>query len=170
MLPHDLTGILLEVTEQELIADHERLNLELSALRSRGALIALDDTGAGYAGLQHMIVLRPEVIKVDRALVENIDTDSGKLALLDSFTTFARRTGAKVCAEGIETRAELTVLAELGVDYGQGYVFAKPGPPWPGVDPLAYATLQTLPSKAADPPTAATLDVELTPAPIQEQH
>jgi len=169
-LPQDLTGILLEITEQELIADHERLNLELSALRSRGALIALDDTGAGYAGLQHMIVLRPEVIKVDRALVENIDTDSGKLALLDSFTTFARRTGAKVCAEGIETLAELTVLAELGVDYGQGYVFAKPGPPWPVVDPSAYATLQALPSKTAALPTAATLDLGLTPGPIQEQH
>ena len=135
VLPADLSGILIEITEQELIADHARLVDELSALRNRGARIALDDTGAGYSGLRHVTLIRPDVIKLDRALVENLDADPGKLALLESFTTFARRTDAQVCAEGIESDAELDALAELGVDLGQGYRLAPPGPPWPSMEP-----------------------------------
>jgi len=78
--------------------------------------------------------MRPDVIKLDRALVENLHTDPGKLALLESFTTFARRTEAQVCAEGIESDGELDALAELGVDLGQGYRLARPGPPWPSIE------------------------------------
>ena len=120
VLPSDLNGIVIEITEQELISDVVRLNDELSALRSRGARIALDDTGAGYSGLRHVTLMRPEIIKIDRALVENLHDDPGKLALIDSFATFAHRTGAQLCAEGIESDAELDALAELGVDLGQG--------------------------------------------------
>lgn len=161
-LPRDLTGIVVEITEQELISDHARLNLELSGLRARGARIALDDTGAGYAGLQHMIVMRPEVIKVDRALVEGIDSDSGKLALLESFTSFARRTGAQVCAEGVETTSELTVLADLGVDLGQGYLLGRPGTPWPTLELDAVECLRirnrNRASTAAEPAPTRTAD------------
>ncbi len=135
VLPADLSGILIEITEQELISDHVRLADELVALRKRGARIALDDTGAGYSGLRHVTLMRPDVIKLDRALVENLHTDPGKLALLESFTTFARRTEAQVCAEGIESDGELDALAELGVDLGQGYRLARPGPPWPSIEP-----------------------------------
>ena len=142
MLPEDLTGILIEITEQELISDHGRLVDELSALRARGARIALDDTGAGYSGLRHVTLIRPDVIKLDRALVENVHADPGKLALLESFTTFARRTDAQVCAEGIESDAELDALVELGVDLGQGYRLGRPGPPWPSVVPEVAAGLR----------------------------
>ena len=74
-----------------------------------------------------MTLIRPDVIKLDRALVEDLHYDPGKLALLESFTTFARRTDTQVCAEGIESDDELDTLAELGVDLGQGYRLAGPG-------------------------------------------
>ncbi len=135
VLPQNLSGILIEITEQELITDHVRLVEQLETLRSRGARIALDDTGAGYSGLRHVTLMRPDVIKLDRALVENLHADPGKLALLESFTSFARRTEAQVCAEGIESDAELDALADLGVDLGQGYRLARPGPAWPSIEP-----------------------------------
>lgn len=142
VLPNDLHGIVIEVTEQELISDHAHLATELARLRKRGARIALDDTGAGYAGLRHVTLMRPDVIKLDRALVEGLHDDPGKLALLDSFTTFARRTGTQVCAEGIESDQELDALVGLGVDLGQGYRLARPGPPWPAIDPDTAETMR----------------------------
>lgn len=142
ILPDDLHGVVIEVTEQELISDHAHLATELSRLRKRGARIALDDTGAGYAGLRHVTLMRPDVIKLDRALVEGLHDDPGKMALLDSFTTFARRTGTEVCAEGIEVDEELDALVDLGVDLGQGYHLARPGPPWPTIDPVTSETLR----------------------------
>ena len=142
VLPRDLSAILIEITEQELITDHARLIDELSALRDRGARIALDDTGAGYSGLRHVTLMRPDVIKLDRALVENLHADPGKLALLESFASFARRTSAQVCAEGIESDAELDALADIGVDLGQGFHLARPGPPWPAIEPAVAAGLR----------------------------
>ena len=131
VLPADMHGIVIEITEQELISDHARLATELSLLRDRGARIALDDTGAGYAGLRHVTLMRPDVIKLDRTLVEGLHEDVGKLALLESFATFAHRTGTQICAEGIEVEEELDALVRLGVDLGQGYLLCRPGPPWP---------------------------------------
>ena len=142
VLPQDLSEIVIEITEQELISDHSHLVDELSALRARGARIALDDTGAGYSGLRHVTLIRPDVIKLDRALVENVNADPGKLALLESFTTFAHRTEAQVCAEGIELDEELDALVELEVDLGQGFRLARPGPPWPSIDPDVAAGLR----------------------------
>jgi len=153
VLPNDLHGIVIEVTEQELISDHAHVATELARLRGRGARIALDDTGAGYAGLRHVTLMRPDVIKLDRALVEGLHDDPGKLALLDSFTTFARRTGTQVCAEGIESDQELDALVELGVDLGQGYHLARPGPPWPAIAP---ATAETLRRRASRRPASST--------------
>jgi GAF domain-containing protein len=74
--------------------------------------------------------LQPDVIKLDRSLVMNLHEDPAKEALIDSFVRFARRTGASVCAEGIETIDELRLLADLDVTYGQGYVLARPAPEW----------------------------------------
>jgi EAL domain-containing protein (putative c-di-GMP-specific phosphodiesterase class I) len=154
VLPADLSGILIEITEQELISDHVRLGDELSALRARGARIALDDTGAGYSGLRHVTLIRPDVIKLDRALVENLDADPAKLALVESFVNFARRTETQLCAEGVESDAELDVLAELGVDLGQGYRLARPGPPWPVIEPKVAGELR-LRERRSPAPVAA---------------
>ena len=130
-LPSDLTGVLIEITEHELVADGERLQATLDDLRARGARIAVDDAGAGYAGLRQLMILRPDVIKLDRGLVEDVATDHAKQALVECFVRFAERTDAAVCAEGIEALDDLLVLARLGVGYGQGYVLARPGFDWP---------------------------------------
>jgi GAF domain-containing protein len=133
VLPADMTGLVVEITEHELADDLDVLEKELVALRERGARIAVDDAGAGYSGLQQVMRIQPDVIKLDRSLVMNLHEDPAKEALIDSFVRFARRTGASVCAEGIETMEELKLLADLDVTYGQGYVLARPAPEWAGV-------------------------------------
>jgi hypothetical protein len=125
----------IEVTEHELAADDSALAADLARLRERGARVAVDDAGAGYAGLQQLMRVSPDLIKLDRSLVQNIHEDPAKQALVDSFVRFGRRTGAQVVAEGIENEEELRVLADLDVTYGQGYFLAKPGPPWATVSP-----------------------------------
>jgi EAL domain-containing protein (putative c-di-GMP-specific phosphodiesterase class I) len=135
VLPHDLTGLVIEITEHELATDDAALAADLQALRVRGARVAVDDAGAGYAGLQQLMRVSPDLIKLDRSLVQNIHEDPAKQALVDSFVRFGRRTGAQVVAEGIELEEELRVLADLDVSYGQGYFLAKPGPPWAAISP-----------------------------------
>ena len=144
VLPHDLTGLVIEVTEHELATDDAALSADLAALRERGARVAVDDAGAGYAGLQQLMRVAPDLIKLDRSLVQNIHEDPAKQALVDSFVRFGRRTGAQVVAEGIETEEELRVLADLDVNYGQGYFLAKPGPPWAAVSPFVSEKLLRL--------------------------
>lgn len=137
VLPQRLDGILIEVTEHELVAGGARLIARLGDLRARGARLAIDDAGAGYAGFGQLMRLMPDVIKLDRDLVAGIDTNVAKAALTDAFVTFARRIDAAVCAEGIEREAELRVLADLDVTYGQGFFLARPAPPWTAVSPAA---------------------------------
>ena len=136
-LPADLHGIVIEITEQELPPDDEALQRILDDLRGRGAKIALDDAGAGYAGLQHVVRIRPDIIKLDRSLVRGVDADAERLALIESFAAFSSRTGALLCAEGIETDEELAVLVDARVDLGQGYRLGRPGPPWASTAPPA---------------------------------
>jgi EAL domain-containing protein (putative c-di-GMP-specific phosphodiesterase class I) len=130
VLPEDMSGLVVEITEHELADNLDQLVQELASLRERGARIAVDDAGAGYSGLQQVMRIQPDVIKLDRSLVMNLHEDPAKEALIDSFVRFARRTGASVCAEGIETMEELKLLADLDVTYGQGYVLARPAPEW----------------------------------------
>jgi diguanylate cyclase (GGDEF)-like protein len=148
-LPYDLTDIVIEITENERVADDERLASRLQPLRARGARIAVDDAGAGYSGLQQVMRIQPDIIKLDRSLVANVDSDPAKAALIDSFVRFARRTGASVCAEGIETPEELKVLADLDVTYGQGFGLARPGPPWAQVGAWVAGTLRSREARAA---------------------
>src|SRR5207244_2151384 len=102
-----------EITEHENVADEEGLRSALDEMRRRGARIAIDDAGAGYSGLQQVMRLQPDIIKLDRSLVGNVDSDPAKAALIDSFVRFARRTDATIVAEGIQTAEELKVLADL---------------------------------------------------------
>jgi diguanylate cyclase (GGDEF)-like protein len=148
-LPYDLSQIVIEITENERVSDGERLAERLKPLRARGARIAVDDAGAGYSGLQQVMRIQPDIIKLDRSLVANVDSDPAKAALIDSFVRFARRTGACVCAEGIETPEELKVLADLDVTYGQGFGLARPGPPWAQVGAWVAGTLRSREARAA---------------------
>jgi diguanylate cyclase (GGDEF)-like protein len=133
VLPDDLTDIVIELTEDELFASDAGLDAQLAVLRERGARIAVDDAGAGYAGLQQLIRIKPDILKLDRSLVEGVHADTSKTALLESLSRFAISTGAAVCAEGIEDVDELRALAHFDVAYAQGYALARPAPGWPSI-------------------------------------
>ncbi len=123
---HAPRKVIVELTEHAPVADYPKLLLVLDELRSHGAQIAIDDAGAGYAGLQHIVQLRPDIIKLDIGLIRAIDVDHARRALVSALIFFARETGCMIIAEGIETGAELNVLRSLGVNKGQGYLFSKP--------------------------------------------
>jgi diguanylate cyclase (GGDEF)-like protein len=146
-LPTDLSGIVIEITEEERVLDVDALQRHLDPLRARGARIAVDDAGAGYAGLQQVMRMRADVIKLDRALVAEVHADPAKIALIGSLVHFARSTGASICAEGIETLDELRVLIHLGVAAGQGWALARPGDPWPRVNAEAARMCRELRSE-----------------------
>jgi diguanylate cyclase (GGDEF)-like protein len=133
-LPGDLRGVVVEITEEERVLDVEGLQRNLEPLRMRGARIAVDDAGEGYAGLQQVMSMRADIIKLDRALVADVHADPAKVALIGSLVHFARSTGAAICAEGIETLEELRVLIHLGVAYGQGWALGRPATAWPRVN------------------------------------
>jgi len=141
----DLERIVIEITEHEFVPDDGLLTSTLEELRDRGARIAIDDAGAGHAGLNQLMRVRPDIVKLDRDLIHDIDADPVRMALVESFIRFARKVGSTVCAEGIETMAELEVLADLDVQWGQGFALARPGKPWIGIAPdaaeLCRATL-----------------------------
>ena len=148
ILPDDLSEYVIEITEHELASEDGALEQGLQELRGRGARIAVDDAGAGYAGLKQVMRVSPDIIKLDRSLIERVHADSAKSALIEFFVLFARRVGAAVCTEGIETLEELTTLIDLGVGYGQGYLLGRPAEPWADVAPdlqrkLAIGALRT---------------------------
>jgi GAF domain-containing protein len=142
VLPEDLSGIVIEITNDERAAAYDDLPARLAPLRARGARVAIDDAGTSYSGLQQVMRAEPDLIKLDRSLVANADSDPAKAALIDSFVRFARRTGASVCAEGVETPEELKVLADLDVSYAQGFGIARPAVPWATVSPWVAATVR----------------------------
>ena len=88
----------------------------------------MDDVGAGFASLRHILQLAPEFIKLDATLTQDVDRDPGRCALAQAMITFAAELGATIVAEGIETADQLTTLQRLGVRYGQGFYIARPGP------------------------------------------
>ncbi|WP_229884493.1 sensor domain-containing phosphodiesterase [Roseobacter sp. MH60115] len=119
--------IVLEVTEHSMVEDYEELLGHLEILRFRGVRLAIDDAGAGYSGLQHIVKLKPDLIKLDISLTSSIDTDVVRRSLGAALVRFAVEIGADIVAEGIETDAELNALSNLGVPLAQGYYLGKPG-------------------------------------------
>jgi EAL domain-containing protein (putative c-di-GMP-specific phosphodiesterase class I) len=91
-----------------------------------GVRLAIDDTGAGFASFAHILKLAPEIIKLDRELTSGIDHDPVRAALATALVSFASQLGTEIIAEGIETAAELEVLRNLGIRYGQGYFLFRP--------------------------------------------
>src|SRR3954447_2483744 len=143
LLAGDLSHLILEVTEDEVMAEGGALEERLMELRRRGARLAVDDIGAGYAGLKQVMRLQPDVLKLDRSLVAGVASDPAKGAMVDALVRYSRRIDADVCAEGVETLEDLQALADLDVTYGQGYVLARPAAPWAGVDPAAVAVCRS---------------------------
>lgn len=120
--------LVLEVTEHAAVEDYHALNTALQPLRENGVALAIDDAGAGYSSLQHIVRLRPDIIKLDMSLIRAIDREAPRRALASALVYFAADTGSTIVAEGIETEAERATLESLGVSFGQGYLFARPGP------------------------------------------
>jgi EAL domain-containing protein (putative c-di-GMP-specific phosphodiesterase class I)/DNA-binding NarL/FixJ family response regulator len=120
--------VVLEVTEHAPIDDYNRLNAAADGLRALGVRFAVDDAGAGFASLRHILRLAPDFIKLDRTLIDGIENDRSRQALAVGLISFAERIDATIIAEGIERLADLNMLASLGVGHGQGFFLARPGP------------------------------------------
>jgi EAL domain-containing protein (putative c-di-GMP-specific phosphodiesterase class I) len=121
-------GIVFEITEQHPITDHPMTASIIGRLRSRGNRLAIDDTGAGFASLSHLLQLQPDIVKLDRALTIGIDSDPIRQALSAALVSFADATGAIIVAEGIENDDQLETIRRLGVRYGQGFYIGRPAP------------------------------------------
>ena len=138
----DLAPLVLELTEHQAVGDLRPLIDLRDRLRAKGALLALDDAGSGYSGLQQMTQFRPQLIKLDRALVAGVDGDEVKLALVEMLGEFGGRIDAWLLAEGIETWGELQAFLRLQVPLGQGWLLGRPGPPWVQLDPAVRDRLR----------------------------
>ena len=120
--------IVVEITAHVAVSDYPPLLAALDRLAKLGVAVAVDDAGSGFASLQHVLTVSPQVIKLDVGLVRGIDTDLSRRALARAMVLFADELGARLVAEGVETSSELETLRELGVRYGQGYHLARPAP------------------------------------------
>lgn len=120
--------LVLEITEHVSVDDYAELQPYVDELRARGARIAVDDAGAGYASFRHILRLRPDYIKLDRTLVDGLDHDPAKRALAGAFVTFGHEVGATVVAEGVESEQELQAAGALGIRSAQGYHLGRPVP------------------------------------------
>jgi PAS domain S-box-containing protein len=121
-----LERLVIEITEHVKISSYRDLHAALAPLREHGVQLAIDDTGAGYASLHHVLQLRPDIIKIDRSLIADVTGDAARRSLVTAFVLLALELDAAVTGEGVETPAELETLAALGVDCAQGYMLAMP--------------------------------------------
>lgn len=128
--------IVLELTEHSRIDRYDEVRRLLQPLRSAGVRLAVDDVGAGFASLSHVLELTPDVLKIDLSVTRGIDTDPARQQLVLGILAAARQLDAATIAEGVETTAELTCLRDLEIGYAQGYALARPAPP-----PLQTASL-----------------------------
>lgn len=122
----DPKRIVVEITEHVPIADYGPLQSKLASLRQAGMRVAIDDAGAGYSSMRHVLSLRPDIIKLDVSLTRDIDQDFMRKAMVAAMCEFSRHTGTRIVAEGVENEAEFVVLRQLGVEKVQGYYFGRP--------------------------------------------
>jgi EAL domain-containing protein (putative c-di-GMP-specific phosphodiesterase class I)/CheY-like chemotaxis protein len=125
--------VVLEVTERAPLERIRDVTARVAQLRSLGYRIAVDDLGAGYAGLTSFAHLEPEVVKVDMSLIRGIDSSPMKQKLLRSIVSLCRDLGIEIIAEGVETEAERDALVTVGGDLCQGYLFGRPEKPWTAI-------------------------------------
>jgi EAL domain-containing protein (putative c-di-GMP-specific phosphodiesterase class I)/GGDEF domain-containing protein len=131
----DPSRIVIEITERQAIRDHHQLQELVRHYVSQGFKVALDDFGAGDSGLVTLISTAPQYLKLDMELAREVERHPYKQHLVRSLVSFAAAVDARVIAEGVESWAQLEVLARLGVRYAQGYLFARPAPTPPALDP-----------------------------------
>jgi EAL domain-containing protein (putative c-di-GMP-specific phosphodiesterase class I) len=122
--------VVLEITERASVEEIRDLPVRISRLRDLGFRIAIDDLGAGYAGFTSFAQINPEIVKIDMSLIRNIDKEPTKQKLVRSLIQLCQEMKVEVVCEGIETVNERDVVVSLGCDLLQGYLFAKPAPPF----------------------------------------
>ena len=132
-LSRHATRVVLEVTERSSLEEVKDVRGRVAALREVGFRIAIDDFGAGYAGLTSFAQLEPEIVKIDLSIVRDVEKNHIKQKVIRSTATLAKDMGIQVVAEGVETQEERDCLVDLGVDLFQGFLFARPGRPFPTV-------------------------------------
>jgi EAL domain-containing protein (putative c-di-GMP-specific phosphodiesterase class I) len=137
----DLTGVIVELTEDRA-SNPDALEEQFAALRARGAAIAVDDVGTGYAGLLRLATMRPDLVKLDRTIVSGVRDSTAQSAVLEALVAFSHRLGAEVVAEGVETLDDLGALAEFDVDHGQGWAIGHPAGTAEPIDALVIAACQ----------------------------
>jgi EAL domain-containing protein (putative c-di-GMP-specific phosphodiesterase class I)/CheY-like chemotaxis protein len=123
--------VVLEITERASLSEVTDVRTKITELRKIGFRVAIDDLGAGYAGLTSFATLEPEFVKLDMSLVRDIDRSKTKQKLVRSMAAVCRELGMLVVAEGVERPEERDLLVEFGCDFLQGYLLAKPGKPFP---------------------------------------
>ncbi|WP_369070057.1 EAL domain-containing protein [Kineococcus terrestris] len=127
LLSGDPHRLVVEVTEHDPVTDYASLAASTADLRAAGVRLAVDDAGAGFASLQHVLHLAPDIVKLDGAFVRGIDADPARRAVARALVGFASELGSTTVAEGVERTGELEVLRDLGVHCGQGYLLGRPG-------------------------------------------
>jgi EAL domain-containing protein (putative c-di-GMP-specific phosphodiesterase class I) len=127
ILTHRTRPIILEITEHDIVDDYAPLH---AAMRAMGpdVRLAVDDAGAGVANFEHLVNLRPDLVKIDAGLIRGVNADVSRQALIVGLVHFAAVSGALVLAEGIETQGEEETVQRLGVTLGQGFRLARPAP------------------------------------------
>ncbi|MGH2674431.1 MAG: EAL domain-containing protein [Actinomycetota bacterium] len=122
------TRLVIELTEHEEVRDYERLTRPLAAIRARGGRVAIDDVGAGFATLRHVVTLSPDMVKLDDSLWRGAELSRPRLTLSRGVVACSEQLGALVVAERIETGEEVGSLRRVGAAYGQGFLFGRPAP------------------------------------------
>lgn len=120
--------LVVEVTEHAAVRDYDHLRRVLAPLRAQGTRLAVDDAGEGFASFRHILLLEPDLIKIDASLTQDLVEHRGRRALVSALTAFAAETGATVVAEGIERVEDLKTLRAVGAALGQGYLLGRPAP------------------------------------------
>ncbi len=118
--------VVLEVTEQAPLGSDEALLDRIAALRTFGYRVAVDDFGSGFARVSSLLVLKPELVKLDRGLIQSCQDSAHQRAVITSILMYCKKNNACMIAEGVETSEEFETLRTLGVSCFQGYYFAKP--------------------------------------------
>ncbi|MGV8967721.1 MAG: sensor domain-containing phosphodiesterase [Cellulomonas sp.] len=124
-----LPRVLLELSEHDPVEDYDALRAVLARPRAAGMRLAIDDVGAGFSSLRHIVLCAPDVLKLDRSIIDGVSRDPVLSTLVSALVDFAHGNGSRVVAEGIETAADGELLRSLQVDYAQGWFYGRPGPP-----------------------------------------
>ena len=150
-----LDRLVIELTETSAVDHFKIAHTAIKMARQRGALLAVDDTGSGYASLQQVMRLRPDFVKLDRGFIANCDKDSARAAMIESVAAVAARIDAWLVAEGVETEAELRCLVRLGVPLAQGFFLGRPAPTMKPVPAAALKVIASRRQRATDQAVAA---------------